>query len=65
MTHKGKFPILPTQKRKFLSTQLQVADRGYVLETGQIIASGPASELMGDTLLSEAFLGGNARSHGD
>lgn len=37
---------------------LGVADRGYVLEQGRIVASGPASDLMEDPKLKVAYLGG-------
>ena len=37
---------------------LGLADRGYILETGQIVKSGPARELMKDDAVKEAYLGG-------
>lgn len=36
---------------------LAVANRGYVLETGQIITSAPASELLNDEAVRKAYLG--------
>ncbi len=36
---------------------LQIADRGYVLQTGRIVLSGPASELAEDEDLKRAYLG--------
>ena len=36
---------------------LKVADRGYVLERGRIVASGPASLLARSTVVREAYLG--------
>ena len=36
---------------------LSVADRAYVLEQGRITASGPASELIADPSIKEAYLG--------
>ncbi|MBL8324242.1 MAG: aldehyde dehydrogenase family protein [Rubrivivax sp.] len=36
---------------------LAVADRGYVLERGRIVASGPASLLARSTVIREAYLG--------
>src|SRR4051812_9060462 len=36
---------------------LQVADYGYVLETGEISMKGPASELAGDPRVIETYLG--------
>lgn len=36
---------------------LRVADRGYVLESGRIVLSGPADELAADERLSAAYLG--------
>ena len=37
---------------------LGLADRGYILETGKIVKSGPASELMKDDAVKAAYLGG-------
>ena len=36
---------------------LQVANRGYVLETGRIVLAGPASELQANPQVKEAYLG--------
>jgi branched-chain amino acid transport system ATP-binding protein len=36
---------------------LQVADHGYVLETGEVILSGPANELAGNPRVIESYLG--------
>ena len=36
---------------------LKIADRGYVMETGYIIMSGPAAELIADPRIREAYLG--------
>lgn len=36
---------------------LSVADRGYVMETGQIAMSGPAAELIADPRIRESYLG--------
>ncbi|OWT56921.1 ABC transporter ATP-binding protein [Candidimonas nitroreducens] len=41
---------------------LQVADYGYVLETGEIVLEGPARELAGNPRVIESYLGlGNAK----
>lgn len=37
---------------------LEVADRGYVLETGNIVLQGPGKELLHDPKVKEAYLGG-------
>jgi branched-chain amino acid transport system ATP-binding protein len=37
---------------------LEIADYAYVLELGQISMKGPASELIHDERLIEAYLGG-------
>jgi branched-chain amino acid transport system ATP-binding protein len=39
---------------------LQVADHGYVLETGEVAAAGPAAELAIDPRVVETYLGGRA-----
>lgn len=36
---------------------LKIADRGYVMETGRIIMDGPASDLIADPRIREAYLG--------
>ncbi|HWL58334.1 MAG TPA: ABC transporter ATP-binding protein [Paracoccus sp. (in: a-proteobacteria)] len=36
---------------------LKIADRGYVMETGTITMEGPASELIADPRIREAYLG--------
>lgn len=41
-----------------VSMALDIADRGYVLASGQIAASGPASELEQSDVLKSAYLGG-------
>lgn len=37
---------------------LQIADRGYVLENGEIVLSGPAKDLAVDERVKKAYLGG-------
>lgn len=37
---------------------LRIASRAYVIETGHIVASGPASELMDSDEIKKAYLGG-------
>ena len=37
---------------------LSIADRAYVLETGKIVTSGDAKELMNDDSIKKAYLGG-------
>jgi branched-chain amino acid transport system ATP-binding protein len=39
---------------------LKIADRAYLMETGRVITSGAASELIDDPVVSETFLGGRA-----
>jgi branched-chain amino acid transport system ATP-binding protein len=36
---------------------LSIADRGFVLQTGEVVLSGPASELLGTELIRKAYLG--------
>jgi branched-chain amino acid transport system ATP-binding protein len=36
---------------------LRLADRGYVIETGRIVLSGTASQLLGDEQVRKAYLG--------
>jgi branched-chain amino acid transport system ATP-binding protein len=37
---------------------LSIADRAYVLETGRVVLSGPARDLMKNPMVKEAYLGG-------
>ncbi|MDR1904989.1 MAG: ABC transporter ATP-binding protein [Treponema sp.] len=37
---------------------LGIAARGYILETGEVVKSGPAAELMRDNAVKTAYLGG-------
>ncbi|HSM19408.1 MAG TPA: ATP-binding cassette domain-containing protein, partial [Hyphomicrobiales bacterium] len=39
------------------SAALAIADRGYVVETGRIVASGEAAELLADSRVQSAYLG--------
>src|SRR5438270_627844 len=41
---------------------LGIADRGYVLENGRISAFGPASELLSNRAVQDAYLGGEGGS---
>ncbi|MCW8305557.1 ABC transporter ATP-binding protein [Acidiphilium sp. PA] len=36
---------------------LQIADRGYVLQTGRVVLAGPAAELAANPAIREAYLG--------
>jgi ABC-type multidrug transport system ATPase subunit len=40
---------------------LAVADRGYVLERGRVVASGPAAQLARSSVVREGYLGGRNR----
>jgi branched-chain amino acid transport system ATP-binding protein len=44
---------------------LSIANRGYVLETGNIFTSGLASELKSNRKVQEAYLGGTALKKGN
>ena len=44
---------------------LKVADHAYLLETGHVVASGPADQLVNDLVVSEAFLGGRSSRRGN
>lgn len=37
---------------------LSISDRGYVLETGKIVLSGNAAELLENDAVKKAYLGG-------
>jgi len=38
---------------------LETADYGYVLETGEVVLSGPAASLMHDPKVTASYLGGH------
>ena len=50
----GKTILLVEQR---VREALEVADRGYVLQTGQIVLSGSGSTILGDAAVRKAFLG--------
>ena len=52
----------PTLTTLVLSTALALAlaDRGYVLDSGTMVAEGPAGELHDGQALEHAYLGGGA-----
>ena len=35
----------------------EIADRGYVLDSGSVVAAGPAAELLESERMAEAYLG--------
>ena len=45
----------PPAQRKYVA--LEIATRGYVLESGSIVNAAPASELREDPKIREAYLG--------
>ncbi len=49
------YSILLSEQNAFKA--LKIADRGYVLETGRIVQSGSAQNLLSDTAVREAYLG--------
>jgi branched-chain amino acid transport system ATP-binding protein len=54
--NEGGTTILLVEQNAFKA--LGVAVRGYILETGQVVKSGPASDLMKDEAVKAAYLGG-------
>jgi branched-chain amino acid transport system ATP-binding protein len=48
-------PVLLVEQNAFLS--LQIADYGYVIETGEVVLEGPGPELLGNPQVKEAYLG--------
>ena len=47
--------VLLVEQNAFMA--LQIADYGYVMETGQIVLEGPAKKLLDDDSVKEAYLG--------
>ena len=54
--HKAGTTILLVEQNAQMA--LSVADRGYVLETGKVVKSAPAQELLKDESVKAAYLGG-------
>lgn len=54
--HKAGTTILLVEQNAQMA--LSVADRGYVLETGKIVATGTGAELLSDEAVKKAYLGG-------
>jgi len=47
--------VLLVEQNAFLS--LQIADYGYVIETGEIVLEGPCAELLANPQVKDAYLG--------
>lgn len=54
--HKNGTTILLVEQNAQMA--LSIADRGYVLETGKIVASGTGAELLKNEAVKKAYLGG-------
>ena len=54
--HKAGTTILLVEQNAQMA--LSVADRGYVLETGKIVAPGTGADLLNDDAVKKAYLGG-------
>lgn len=54
--HKNGTTILLVEQNAQMA--LSVANRGYVLETGKVVRSAPAKELLNDAAVKAAYLGG-------
>jgi branched-chain amino acid transport system ATP-binding protein len=57
LQREGLTVLLVEQKAR---QTLKIADRAYLIETGRVVTSGPAQELINDPVVSETFLGGRA-----
>jgi branched-chain amino acid transport system ATP-binding protein len=53
--HKSGLNILLVEQNAYLA--LELADRGYVMETGSIVASGTTAELAQSDMVKKSFLG--------
>ncbi len=56
LNRQGKTILLVEQNARLA---LQIANRGYVLQSGQLTLSGPAAELAAKPEIQEAYLGGH------
>jgi len=57
LRNEGLTVLLVEQKARLA---LKIASRAYLMETGTILASGPAQDLIEDQIISKAFLGAEA-----
>ena len=55
LNEEGMTLLLVEQNAKLA---LELAHRGYVLDTGDIVAQGPGHELLGNPEVKKAYLGG-------
>jgi branched-chain amino acid transport system ATP-binding protein len=55
LCQEGLTVLLVEQKAR---QTLKIADRAYLLDTGRVVTSGPARDLIDDPVVSETFLGG-------
>ena len=53
--HESGVAVLMVEQNATMA--LSIADRGYVLSTGQVVLEGPASELLASEDLKRAYLG--------
>jgi branched-chain amino acid transport system ATP-binding protein len=53
--NQGGLTVLLVEQNTVLA--LSVADRGYVLDKGQLVLEGPASSLKSDSRIKDAYLG--------
>jgi branched-chain amino acid transport system ATP-binding protein len=53
--HESGVSVLMVEQNATMA--LSIADRGYVLSTGEIVLEGPASELLHNENLKRAYLG--------
>ena len=56
MLNEGGTTILLVEQNAQMA--LSIADRGYVLETGSIVTSAAAKDLLNDDSVRKAYLGG-------
>ena len=61
--HKAGTTILLVEQNA--QAALSVADRGYVLETGKIVAEGTGAELLASPVIKRAYLGGEREEEPD
>ena len=50
-------PLLPVDLLRIPIFALSIATRGYVLQTGEVVLSGPARDLLKNEMLRATYLG--------
>ena len=57
LKHVNKAGVAVLMVEQKVQEALEIADRGYILQTGKIVAQGTGQELLGSELVKQAYMG--------